>query len=159
MTKLKITRFVDGGHSWFSVKRSLLKALNIEKEISSCSYQKGDSVYLEEDCDAAIFFKAYLKASDLSWEMIKAAFDVKDSYKDSSPVRNYAHYSIDKLNKSDLKDGMKVSIGSKIYTIRITENKRILVRLDENSSYYSVTQTTIDSMQKLPLIDALNEAT
>jgi hypothetical protein len=40
----------DPGHGWIEVKRSELKALGIEKEISSFSYQKKDSVSLEENC-------------------------------------------------------------------------------------------------------------
>lgn len=54
--KIKLTEFSDGGHAWVSVKRKLLDELGILNEITSCSYQKGESVYLEEDCDYPRFF-------------------------------------------------------------------------------------------------------
>ena len=88
--KLKITRFEDPGHSWFSVKRSLLAELNILDKISGCSYQKGQSVYLEEDCDAGIFFKAYIKKEAITWNDIQDTFEIISSHtNNSSPVRSY----------------------------------------------------------------------
>lgn len=51
----------DSGHGWVEVPKSSLKELEIENEISSYSYQTKDKVYLEEDNDAGIFFKAFVK--------------------------------------------------------------------------------------------------
>jgi hypothetical protein len=48
----------DPGHGWFGVKRAALSALGILEQVSSYSYQRGETVYLEEDCDASLFFKA-----------------------------------------------------------------------------------------------------
>jgi hypothetical protein len=48
----------DPGHSWLEVPLTELHALGIANKISSYSYQTGDLVYLEEDCDAAIFAQA-----------------------------------------------------------------------------------------------------
>lgn len=53
--------FSDPGHGWLQVTRADLKELDIEDKISSCSYQKGEYVYLEEDCDAGVFFQALKK--------------------------------------------------------------------------------------------------
>ena len=37
----------------------MLRKMDLLDKISSFSYQKGDWVYLEEDCDATIFFDRY----------------------------------------------------------------------------------------------------
>ncbi len=50
--------YTDPGHGWVQVKRKLLDELGIYKEITTFSYQRGESVYLEEDCDFPLFKKA-----------------------------------------------------------------------------------------------------
>jgi hypothetical protein len=56
--------FSDGGHGWAKVKRSELIKLNIENKITGFSYQRGEFVYLEEDCDLTTYVKA-LNASGI----------------------------------------------------------------------------------------------
>jgi len=51
---------VDAGHEWLAVKKQELVDLGIANDISSYSYMKGGTVYLEGDCDAPRFFDAYL---------------------------------------------------------------------------------------------------
>jgi len=51
----KYVKFEDPGHGWLKVKRLELEKLGIGGEVSGCSYQKGDWVYLEEDCDQTLF--------------------------------------------------------------------------------------------------------
>tara|TARA_R100001244_G_scaffold59072_2_gene49743 strand:+ start:129 stop:389 length:261 start_codon:yes stop_codon:yes gene_type:complete len=53
----------DPGHAWLPVKRSLLKELGVADVISSYSYQEGDTVWLEEDCDAGVFIRAWKQAN------------------------------------------------------------------------------------------------
>lgn len=48
----------DPGHAWLRVTRKELEELNILKSISIYSYEQGQFVYLEEDCDLSIFLKA-----------------------------------------------------------------------------------------------------
>jgi hypothetical protein len=84
---MKITYHNDGGHGWYSVKRSKLESMGVLNKISSFSYQKGDSVYLEEDYDAGFFFN---KLTEQERQSIK----IIDSYKDRSPVRNYDRFSL-----------------------------------------------------------------
>jgi len=48
----------DPGHGWLQVKRQELKELGILDKISHYSYQNGNDVYLEEDCDCSRFFEA-----------------------------------------------------------------------------------------------------
>ena len=77
----------DPGHGWLAVKREELVKLGILEEISSYSYQKGKTVYLEEDCDYATFYNAY-----------KAKYGIepqtKSSYQERSPIRSYYRFSI-----------------------------------------------------------------
>ena len=54
--------YTDPGHGWLEVPRALLHELNIAEKISAYSYQRGDSVYLEEDCDYFLFHQAMKKA-------------------------------------------------------------------------------------------------
>jgi hypothetical protein len=84
---MKITYFNDGGHGWYSVKRSKLEAMGILSKVSSFSYQKGESVYLEEDCDASLFFQSLTEEEKQSIKII-------DSYRDRSPIRNYERFSL-----------------------------------------------------------------
>ena len=81
---IKIKYYHDAGHGWLAVKRNLLRESGLEKEISAFSYQKGQTVYLEKDCDAYKFVKAM--------EAKGYAFDVEHRHCERSPIRNYAGY-------------------------------------------------------------------
>jgi hypothetical protein len=48
---MKLRYYTDPGHGWLAVKRKVLKDLGLLDKITSYSYQKGGTVYLEEDCD------------------------------------------------------------------------------------------------------------
>lgn len=74
----------DAGHGWLAVKRTELKALDILGKISTYSYQKGGTVYLEEDGDYSIFVNAK--------RAIEQQVEIRDSYRDTSPIRNYMHF-------------------------------------------------------------------
>jgi hypothetical protein len=56
---MKFDCYADPQHGWLKVKRILLIQLKIEHKITSCSYQRGDWVYLEEDVDAGTFIEAF----------------------------------------------------------------------------------------------------
>lgn len=78
----------DPGHGWFAVKRAVLDALGILDRISYYSYQRGASVYLEEDCDAALFINA-----------VRARFGRDPIWKAThtdkrSPIRSYSHFMV-----------------------------------------------------------------
>ncbi len=54
------TFHIDPSHGWLEVHvTDLLKANLAPSDFSAYSYQQGDVVYLEEDCDAAIFIRSY----------------------------------------------------------------------------------------------------
>lgn len=52
------TYYCDSGHGWLAVKRVELERLGLLDKVSSYSYHKGRSVYLEEDCDLSMFLNA-----------------------------------------------------------------------------------------------------
>jgi hypothetical protein len=84
---MKVTYFNDSGHGWYSVKRSKLEVMGVLNKVSVFSYQKGDSVYLEEDCDAGLFF------NNLTEEE-RQSIKVVESYSRACPVRNYERFSL-----------------------------------------------------------------
>ena len=53
----QVTRkyYQDPGHGWVAVKRKELVDLGIMHKITAFSYQRGATVYLEEDCDAGTY--------------------------------------------------------------------------------------------------------
>jgi len=55
---MKYDYYSDPSHGWLKVPRKTLILLGIEHTISSCSYQRGDMVYLEQDDDAPKFLTA-----------------------------------------------------------------------------------------------------
>lgn len=77
--------FNDPGHGWLAVKRQWLHDLGIAQDITTFSYQRGKSVYLEEDCDASRFLAA---ARAAGWDIT-----FNDKYCDRhSPIRSYDYY-------------------------------------------------------------------
>ena len=75
----------DSGHGWLEVKRAELISLGILDQISHYSYQDGDTVYLEEDCDLERFCIA---------KNIKTFSDLNAnrSYSESSDIRGYGRF-------------------------------------------------------------------
>ena len=82
---MRILCYTDAGHGWFKVDRALLEKLGIDGDISTFSYQRKNSVYLEEDCDAGRLFKAL--------DDRKIAWTYKESHTDkTSKIRGYDRY-------------------------------------------------------------------
>ena len=83
-TGQQITRWFhpDSGHGWLAVKYKDLVELGVLDKISSCSYMKGDTVYLEEDCDATVYVDA-LKALNIDLKVKNG------KHYDRSPIRTY----------------------------------------------------------------------
>lgn len=95
MTK-KYKFYSDSGHGWLAVKRSELIELGIIGEISCYSYQKGQTVYLEEDRDAVTFCR------EKGW-LTREAFSENTIYKYASsgrsPIRSYECFSSEGVDK------------------------------------------------------------
>jgi len=79
--------YSDAGHGWLAVKRDELNALNLLNKISEYSYQKGQTVYLEEDCDAGLFIEA--KKQQGQTTNIDNIINTRSDY---SPIRNYKRF-------------------------------------------------------------------
>lgn len=82
---MKIKVYADPGHAWAKVERSKLEKLGILNKISSCSYQRGEFVYLEEDCDFSIFVNAVGREN----VTIDESFSNRDS-----KIRSYECFSV-----------------------------------------------------------------
>jgi hypothetical protein len=78
--------YSDPGHGWLAVKRKLIEELGIATLITSHSYARGATVYLEEDCDVGTFVEAY-KA-----EYGERPATVTKWTNKTSPIRSYARY-------------------------------------------------------------------
>ena len=78
----------DTGHGWLAVKRTEVEALGIASKISPFSYQKGKTVYLEEDVDAGLFLTA-MKDKGVTVE-VKDAKPVK-----RSNIRGFNSFSVE----------------------------------------------------------------
>lgn len=77
--------YTDPGHGWLKVPLDMLEEFGIQNQISRCSMRKGKFAYLEEDCDAPIFEKAF---KDRTGEVPT----YRDKYSENSRVRNYPNF-------------------------------------------------------------------
>jgi hypothetical protein len=94
--------YADPGHGWLAVKITELMELGIITQISPYSYMLGGTAYLEEDCDAALFFNAYRD---------KYGTDPKHNYEHTdkrSPIRSYTCY-----NRNNAVDYALIKLGEK----------------------------------------------
>ena len=83
--ELKVKLYTDPGHGWVAVKRKLLDELGIADKITFFSFQKGKTVYLEEDCDLSTF------ATAMNLKGIILKYDPKHT-NNRHPIRNYENY-------------------------------------------------------------------
>lgn len=141
MTNQKVyTLYSDPGHGWLAVKAVELKELGILEKITSYSYMRGETVYLEEDCDLSTFFEAY-----------RAKFGVNPSYKhkitkgsNPSSIRSYQSFNPDFAILPELKTGQKWNLGSmgvfEIYNIQGSK-----IYLKKGSGNYSISKNNFFS--------------
>lgn len=62
MKKTTIQFYSDPGHGWAKVSRDTLASFGLLNKISAYSYQRGQFVYLEEDCDLSTYIQALTAA-------------------------------------------------------------------------------------------------
>lgn len=93
MKKLTVTFYSDSGHGWCKAPLSLVKSLGIAEDISTYSYVRNAHVYLEEDRDASIFFKA-LKEKNVEVKVKECNTDKR------SKIRSYGSYNHTKIDWS-----------------------------------------------------------
>ena len=95
--------YTDPGHGWLAVKRDDLLNLGLTAlAISPCSYQRGGTVYLEEDCDAGEFLTA-LKQAGKQYHITEKSSDR------SSPIRNYSCFGLTEAELKTLKASTQAS--------------------------------------------------
>jgi hypothetical protein len=82
----------DGGHAWLSVGIAEIIRLGIQGKISSFSYVKGSTAYLEEDCDAAHF----INAKQALGETVETR---AGKHWDRWPGRSFAHYDANTITQ------------------------------------------------------------
>ena len=87
----KYTFHTDPGHGWLEVSLEELVRLGIADDITAFSYQQGDKVFLEEDCDAGAFIKAK--------EALGEAVEIVEKYKENTPIRGYACFQFKKESR------------------------------------------------------------
>lgn len=77
----------DPGHGWLHVKRTLAKRILGEdfSRISPFSYQRGQTLYLEEDQDAYLFIRAA--------ERQGFCIDMNMKHVERTPIRSYQSFS------------------------------------------------------------------
>lgn len=80
-----VTVYSDPGHAWGKVKRMVLHNLGIANDITPYSYQRGEYVYLEEDCDLTTLCMA------LNQRNTRVKFVEKRTDRDSR-IRSYERY-------------------------------------------------------------------
>jgi hypothetical protein len=88
-TQTKYKFYSDSGHGWLAVKRAELVELGIADKITPFSYQKGNTVYLEEDDDLTTFGIARFAGN---WEELRLHTE-KHYHDGSSPIRSYEQYT------------------------------------------------------------------
>lgn len=82
---MKKYRYIqDPGHGWVEVELQELERLGISGQVSRYSYANRGKVYLEEDCDAALFIQAKKAAAE--------PYTLVEVYQEKTPVRNYDSY-------------------------------------------------------------------
>ena len=78
--------YQDPGHGWIAVSIKVLETLGlVPTDFSGYSYIKGGTTYLEEDCDAEKFMKAWMDKFGSYPALIRKHTDK------NSPIRSYPH--------------------------------------------------------------------
>lgn len=80
---LVLTLHEDPGHSWLEVSKKQMEGFGVIP--SSCSYERGNSIFLEEDCDAPLFIGALIER--------KMQFGIRRTvYNNMCFIRELKHY-------------------------------------------------------------------
>jgi hypothetical protein len=84
-----LTYYNDPGHGWVKIERSIAQDLMGESfnRISSFSYQNGNYIYLEEDCDAGLLIRS-LKDRGVSYTLRE------NHCNNQSRIRSYASFRV-----------------------------------------------------------------
>jgi hypothetical protein len=103
----------DPGHGWMAVKRKELIEMGILHTITAYSYQKGKTVYLEEDCDASTFFETYVKLYGVR-PLVKSTH-----YENRAPCYYYNRFAADEAELATSKNNA-ITLDSKKESVTVT---------------------------------------
>jgi hypothetical protein len=95
---MKLKFYQDAGHGWLAAKRKLLIELGILNKITGYSYQRGQTVYLEEDCDAGTLLDE-LKNQNIDYEIVSP-----NTWPDRSPIRSYEYFGMASEERMAIED-------------------------------------------------------
>ena len=87
MNKIKLKFYSDPGHGWVAVKRKIVYDMDLAGKITPYSYQRGQTVYLEEDLDANLLINSL---RDRGIEIIL----LEKSTNKYSPIRSYDRFTV-----------------------------------------------------------------
>jgi len=87
MNNITFKSYSDPGHGWVAVKRKMLDEFGVADKITHFSYQKGNTVYLEEDRDAPTLITA------MALKGIVVNYKHRQTDR-RSPIRSYESYKI-----------------------------------------------------------------
>ena len=89
----KYVCYNDPAHGWLAVERKEIYDLGIADKVSGYSYQKGLSVFLEEDCDMGLFIKAKCEKAGVEFSKWREVVTVEDRHTNAeSFIRQYNRY-------------------------------------------------------------------
>ena len=114
---MKLTYHTDPGHGWLAVPRALLADLNLLDKVTTYSYQRGGTVYLEEDCDASVLCAA-LKERGIAYTLAEKHTDRRHW------IRSCEHYSRDNPPRAPLQRGDVVELAGVRYILRHSLGQR-----------------------------------
>ena len=60
----------DPAHGWIAADIQSLRAYGLTDKVSAYSYRDGDTVWLEEDCDAGLYIRA-LQSAGIPYRIIE----------------------------------------------------------------------------------------
>ena len=83
--ELCLKYYTDPGHGWIAVKRKMIDDLGIADQITAYSYVNGQTVYLEEDCDAVLLIQSLKKTG------ITVKIEQRNT-NNRSPIRSYTRF-------------------------------------------------------------------
>lgn len=86
---MQLDFYADPGHGWLAVPVALLARLDLLDRITSYSYIRGKTAYLEEDGDYSTFAAA-ARAAGLAYTVRERVARER-----RSRIRGYCHYSME----------------------------------------------------------------
>ena len=133
---------VDAGHEWLAVKQQELTDLNIADKITEYSYIKGETVYLEGDCDAATFIQAYTAKNGV------APKTKQGKQWDVQPCRSFARYTaVVQPVQQPAKTNSRIQVGVRHLNDYIEQRNRWMAIFNKNEGItFPLTQAMVDKI-------------